>query len=224
MKERYLETGFLQSVVRGDLDRLGLSFRSESWKDALKDIALIVLDMQNYFLDRSSHAFIPDAPAIVPRIKDLSQVCDVRRIPIIYTRHLNTPSNAGMMNRWWRDIIPPDDPIGDIIPDLDVSDCEVLDKTQYDAFHKTRLYSILRDHGVQTVIITGVMTHLCCETTARSAFIQGFQVIFPVDATATYNANFHRASLINLAHGFASVMTTAELIQSLTNESMQPDV
>ena len=47
------------------------------------------------------------------------------------------------------------------------------------------------------------MTHLCCETTARSAFVHGYEVFFLVDGTATYNQDFHRASLMNLAHGVA---------------------
>jgi len=51
--------------------------------------------------------------------------------------------------------------------------------------------------------VCGVMTHLCCETTARSAFIRGFKTYFTIDGTATYNEQFHMASLINLSHGFA---------------------
>jgi len=57
------------------------------------------------------------------------------------------------------------------------------------------------------------MTHLCCETTARSAFMSGFDVFFTVDGTATYNKTFHLSTLINLAHGFAIPITTKEVIQ-----------
>ena len=52
-------------------------------------------------------------------------------------------------------------------------------------------------------MIAGVLTHLCCETTARSAFVRGFKVFFTVDGTATYYEDFHRATLLNLSHGFA---------------------
>ena len=62
-----------------------------------------------------------------------------------------------------------------------------------------------RGQQVTDVVITGVMTHLCCETTARSAFVRGYRVWFPVDGTATFNLDFHLGTLRALAHGFASI-------------------
>jgi len=62
-------------------------------------------------------------------------------------------------------------------------------------------------------VVCGVMTHLCCETTAREAFVRGFEVFFPVDGTASYNQKFHEASLQNLAHGFAILTTVEQLLQ-----------
>ena len=57
-----------------------------------------------------------------------------------------------------------------------IKDDDVLidEKRRYDAFFNTRLEGLLRRFGVDTVIISGVMTNLCCETTARSAFIHDF--------------------------------------------------
>ena len=60
------------------------------------------------------------------------------------------------------------------------------------------------------------MTHLCCETTARVAFTQGYEVFFSIDGTATYNRKFHLGSLINLAHGFVVPMLVDEIIDSLS--------
>jgi isochorismate hydrolase len=59
------------------------------------------------------------------------------------------------------------------------------------------------------------MAHLCCETTARSAFTRGFEVFFLVDGTASYNRDFHQASLLNLAHGFATLLLTGEALAAL---------
>ena len=81
-------------------------------------------------------------------------------------------------------------------------------------FIRRDLEKLLREKGVTQVVICGVMTHLCCETTARSAFMRGFEVFFPVDGTATYNLAFHRASLINLAHGFATIVLMKDTIGS----------
>jgi bifunctional isochorismate lyase / aryl carrier protein len=62
------------------------------------------------------------------------------------------------------------------------------------------------------------MTHLCCETTARSAFTHGFEVFFTIDGTATYNERFHIATLLNLSHGFALAVLVEEVIEMLTEE------
>jgi isochorismate hydrolase len=91
----------------------------------------------------------------------------------------------------------------------------ILPKTQYDAFYGTSLEAELRRYAVDQVVISGVMTHLCCETTARAAFVRGFQVFFLVDGTATYNQDFHRASLLNLSHGFATLSLVSEILAAL---------
>ncbi len=59
------------------------------------------------------------------------------------------------------------------------------------------------------------MTHLCCETTARSAFVRGFEVFFTIDGTATYNKEFHFATLHNLAHGFALPILVDEILDAV---------
>ncbi|MCL0075285.1 isochorismatase family protein [Dehalococcoidia bacterium] len=165
--------------------------------------ALVIVDMQRYFLEDSSHAFIPAARAIVPRLTKLIQAYSQHGLPIVFTRHLNTDANAGMMSRWWQDLIRADDPASEIIPEFDLSQGVVIEKSQYDAFYETALDEMLREKGVTQIVICGVMSHLCCETTARSAFVRGFEVFFTVDGTATYTEAFHRATLLNLAHGFA---------------------
>jgi isochorismate hydrolase len=173
--------------------------------------ALLVLDMQRVFLDPSSHAFIPSAPAVIPRIGILTEAYEIRNRPAIFTRHVNTPEDAGRMAEWWRNRIAPEDPLSALIPELDRPSDRVILKSRYDAFFRTPLEELLRGGGVDQVVICGVMTHLCCETTARSAFMRGFDVFFTVDGTATYTEDFHRASLLNLAHGFA-VLTLSETI------------
>ena len=87
-----------------------------------------------------------------------------------------------------------------------------IEKKQYDAFLQTLLEETLRQRKIEQIVITGVMTHLCCETTARSAFMRGFEVFFTVDGTATYNEELHRASLLTLSHGFAVPVTVDELL------------
>jgi nicotinamidase-related amidase len=177
--------------------------------------ALLVLDMQKYFLDPASHAFVPSALAILPGLERLARVYHARNRPVICTRHLNTPQNAGSMGRWWRELICLENPLSEIAPGLLPFAHTVLPKTQYDAFYQTGLEEMLHLQGVQQVVVSGVMTHLCCETTARSAFVRGFEVIFLVDGTAAYTAAHHRAAILNLAHGFAAPLRIADILSQL---------
>ena len=83
------------------------------------------------------------------------------------------------------------------------------------ADHGTDLEKILRAGSINQVVITGVMTHLCCEATARSAFMRGFEVFFAIDGSATYNEPFHRATLWNASHGFAVPVLVNEIISAM---------
>ncbi|EPS65948.1 hypothetical protein M569_08828 [Genlisea aurea] len=80
--------------------------------------------------------------------------------------------------------------IGTHIPDLLRTDSDpVVLKDTYSAFEGTDL----------EVMVTGVMTNLCCETTARDAFVRGFRVFFSTDSTATASSELHEATLKNMA-------------------------
>ena len=166
--------------------------------------ALLILDMQDYFLEPDSHAYIPSVAAILPNLKALIDAYAQHHLPVIFTQHLNTPENAGSMKTWWRDLITPQNSLSAITHQFDLSKGTLVQKTQYDAFYNTDLEDLLRGKNVRQVVICGVMTHLCCETTARSAFVRGFEVFFTIDGTATYNQDFHLATLMNLSHGFAT--------------------
>lgn len=181
--------------------------------------ALLVLDMQDYFLEESSHAFIPSAAAIIPKINFLVREYYASNLTVIFTKNINKVENPGMMSKWWRDIITAENPFSKISNNIEISKGTVIIKSQYDAFYDTALDKILKDIGVKQVVITGVMTNLCCETTARSAFLRGYEVFFPVNGTAAYNEKFHLASLANLSHGFAVPVLIEELIDKLKNNN-----
>jgi len=182
-----------------------LAFRPEK-------AALLVLDMQEYFLNESSHAFVPSGPAIIPGINKLMSAFEMAQRPVIATRHVNTKEDAGMMSKWWRDLINSRIAYSHYSNRLKTSKCISINKTQYDAFLHTTLEEALRQRDIGQVVISGVMTHLCCESTARSAFMRGFEVFFTVDGTSTYNEELHRASLLTLSHGFAVPVLVGEIL------------
>ena len=136
-------------------------------------------------------------------------------LPVVFTQHVNTTQDAGMMGNWWYDLITENSSLSQISAELDLSSGILIKKSQYDAFYQSDLAELLRAPAVTQVVICGVMTHLCCETTARSAFVRGFEVFFTIDGTASYSENFHRATLLNLAHGVATLVLVDEILAQL---------
>jgi nicotinamidase-related amidase len=232
MKEEYLNSSTLEKSVDDLLAELtGKNYRPKPWKLHPGKAALLVLDMQNYFLDPDSHAFTPSAPAVLPNVKKLILMAQKCNMNIIFTRHVNDSVNAGRMGRWWRDMIIENSYESEIYKTVRLYDgktvggyedktagrydCKIITKDQYDAFYNTDLEEYLRSKNVEQVIISGLLANLCCETTARSAFVRGFEVFFPVDATAAYNRDFHISTFRNMGFGFCPLMRTSELISSV---------
>ena len=211
MKEKYFTSASITRTAEEMLARIKQAVKLRDIRINAGTSALLVLDMQKYFFDKASHALVPGGEAIVSRIKELGEQYIKKGYPVIYTKHLNIARDARLMAVWWKDLIEEKNSLSGIIDELDVSKGTLLIKSQYDAFYNTELEEILEKRRIRQVIICGVMTHLCCETTARSAFMRGFEVFFPVDGTATYNMAFHMAALLNLSHGFRSEEHTSEL-------------
>lgn len=181
---------------------------------------LLVIDMQNYFIDEGSHACIPSARNIISNINALIELYSERGRPIVFTRHaLLEDEDPGVMEKWWKDTLREGTAEANLTPELTVPDnAIIIRKTTYDAFHDTELMGRLKDQAIKTLVITGVMTHLCCETTARTAFVNDFSVIFVVDATATMNEELHLATIRTLADGFAVPCLTAELVSAIDED------
>jgi len=173
--------------------------------------ALLVIDMQRCFLDGKT---VPSALAIIPHVNRLIQAFRRRNRPIIFTRHLNSGADTGRMQEWWGSLISPNDPRSLLDDRIDAATA-VITKAQYDAFYGTNLEEMLKRGDITQVVICGVVTHLCCETTARSAFCRGFSVIMPPDATASYNRSLHQASFLTLCHGFVSPLPVDDCIAAL---------
>ncbi|KAL4571657.1 hypothetical protein LXL04_018420 [Taraxacum kok-saghyz] len=159
---------------------------------------LLVIDMQNHFSSI--------AKPIIPSITTTIDTCRRASIPVIFTRHCHkSPADHRMLGEWWgSDLVIDGTPDSELMPEIGRRDEElVVEKNTYSGFRGTQLEERLKDMGVEEVIVTGVMTNLCCETTAREAFVRGFRVFFSTDATATSSEELHQATLMNMAHGFA---------------------
>jgi isochorismate hydrolase len=191
--------------------------RTANHRFAPKGSALLVIDMQALFLDRSSHSYLPDAEDIIGNVQNLIDAYRKRSLPIVFTRHATKESeSAGAMGRWWGDVVRDGDKAGEIDPRFAPDKGEkVVRKTRYSAFVGTDLLQHLYAESVSSLVITGVMTHLCCESTARDAFMRDFDVFLVVDGTASKTEDLHVSSIKTLTDGFAIPVTTSEVIRWL---------
>ncbi len=195
-------------------------------------LALLNLDLQNVFVEGSPIA-APDGPAVVRRVNRLADACRKAGVLVVHTAHVTREdgSNVGVMG----EIIPPvtagliarGSVPAALHRDLRIEPGDViLEKPRYGAFHGTDLELILRARGVDSVIITGIATNVCAETTAREACVRDFRVFFTSDGTATADMGgvphdvLQRATCAALGFAFAQVLTVDEMLAKL--EAAQP--
>ncbi len=113
-------------------------------------------------------------------------------------------------------------PESEIHPELTPLPSEkVVLKHRYSAFYNTDLETVLRCLKVEDIVISGVMTNMCCESTARDAYNRDYRVFFPVDGTGSINEEMHLASLMNLAFGFAYVTTSEAISEQFSHFNLQ---
>jgi nicotinamidase-related amidase len=189
--------------------------------------ALVNVDMQNCFVEGSPIA-APDGLAVQQRINRVAAACRRAGILVIHTSHVFRPdgSNIGVLGE-----INPIVKIGILSKgsesaalhkglSVDAGDI-LLDKPRFGAFQSTDLELILRSRGIDTVIVTGIATNVCCETTAREASVRDFRVLFLSDGTATGEmgnasaAELQKATCATLGYLFAQVLTVDEMIAKI---------
>ncbi len=197
-------------------------FNQHKMKLRPKKTCLLIIDMQNDFLTPGSEVYIPEGEAIIPNIKRLLLAFRRKRLPVIYTAHSHKDPkvDGGMTADWW-----PELKAGKVLkaktrgvaihPKLKPEGERVIEKQRYSAFYNTNLEIILRGLKVTDLVITGVMTNICCESTARDAFFRDFRVFFLLDGTASPYEELHLATLKNLAYAFACITTTDEILKQI---------
>ena len=197
-------------------------------------MALINVDMQNCFVDGYAVS-APDGLELQERINRLAAVCRKAGIAVVHCSHVVRPdgSNVGVMG----ELIPP---VRDGIIDkgshsaalhdgLAVAEGDILlDKPRFGAFHGTDLEMVLRGRGIDTIVVTGIATNVCCETTAREANVRDFRVFFLSDGTSTFamgdlsKEEIQKATLTTLGACFAQVVAVGEMIARIEAAAQRP--
>jgi biuret amidohydrolase len=199
-------------------------------------VALVIIDMQRDFLEPGGFGDalgndVNRLQEIVPTLKQLLETFRTLDLPIIHTIECHRPDlsdcppsklrrggegvkigDQGAMGR----ILVVGEPGNGIIPELTPLPGEiVLEKPGKGAFCRTNLETILQEKGITHLVITGVTTEVCVQTTMREANDRGYECLLVEDATASYFPEFKAATLemVIAQGGIIGWTTTAERIQ-----------
>jgi len=218
MEQPYVTTDSIEQKTRVWLEKIA-PFNEHRMQLSKERAALLVIDMQRFFLESSSPTFTCGGLAVLPNVKRLITAFREARRPVIFTRHVHHPQgiDAGIMGWWWQGMCLEGSPESEIRDEISpLPNEKVVLKHRYSAFYNTDLETVLRCLKIEDLVISGVMTNLCCESTARDAYHRDYRVFFPADATATINEEMHLASLLNLAFGFSFVTAASEVLRQLS--------
>jgi ureidoacrylate peracid hydrolase len=195
--------------------------------------ALLVVDLQNAFLAPGETLANPHACDIVPNVNAIGQALRTRGGQVVFLRHTVSDDPRFKLTEWQARMVPRTAQ-GDfqlragtyshqLYPKLNVLPGDLkVDKHRFSAFlpNSSDLDVSLRERGIDTLIITGTITNVCCESTARDANMLGYKVVFVSDATAAFTDEEHNAALLSMATVFAEVRGSAgviELIETAPN-------
>lgn len=188
--------------------------------------ALVVVDMQNAFLQPGMLLEVPIARAIVPNINRLAQAMRGAGGRVVWLR----ATMAGQRQAWsvWFDdlvtrgaadeceaILTPGHPGFELYAALQVQAGDlIVDKKRFSPFNpgSSDLDARLRSLGIESLVIAGTLTNNCCECTARDAMMLNYRVVFVSDATATRTDEEHNATLGNIARVVGEVATTEQTV------------
>ena len=190
------------------------------------DVALIVIDMQNAFLREDYSLGIAETQepfaAALPGSVRLVDAARSAGVPVVYTRYVYLPGNEDQL-----------DPVGrlegteksprlvagtvdiEIVDELAPIEGEiVLDKSRPSAFYGTRLEPYLTARGIRSVVICGVTTNICVETTARDAAQRGYRTYVIEDAVGEAELSRHWHALYTIEFIFGTVATVEDVQRS----------
>jgi bifunctional isochorismate lyase/aryl carrier protein len=188
-----------------------------SWTPDPKRAALLIHDLQNYFVD----AFTPGAAPIVPAMANINALrarCDALGIPVFYSAQpgYQDPRDRGLQSDIWGPGMGSDPAHQGIHADVAPGEGHiVLTKWRYSAFQRTNLEPNLHARGRDQLIITGVYAHIGCMLTAADGFMRDIRPFFVADALADFSRERHDGAVAYVADRCGRALSTATLLREL---------
>jgi ureidoacrylate peracid hydrolase len=192
--------------------------------------ALIVVDMQNAFmLPEVAHALCPMAEKIVPNVNRLARTVRATGGTVVWIKTTFTPDVLASWSTYFEMVTPQlhERRIAaltaggkghELWASLEVRPEDLMvEKTRFSAFIQgsSDLAAVLRGRGLDTVLVTGTVTNVCCESTARDAMMLNFRTVMVTDGNAAVTDEDHNASLAAFYLTFGDIMSTDMLIGCL---------
>jgi ureidoacrylate peracid hydrolase len=191
--------------------------------------ALVVVDMQIYFMGEGQPSECPVARDIVPNVNRLAEATRRAGGKVIWIQTHSGPNSKDFWSAYYDRVTPENgekrvtgmEPGGsgfDLWPDLDVRDeDEIVPKTRYSAFlpAPSKLEAVLEENNIDTMLITGVSTCTCCESTARDGMMLNYRTMMISDGCAAPDDDLHNNSINQFYLQFGDVQSTDEVIALL---------
>ncbi|ART79671.1 isochorismatase family protein [Oceanisphaera avium] len=187
------------------------------WTPSASRCALLVHDMQQYFLAPFAKDASPLAPAIANMARIISQ-CRALQIPIFYTAQKGNQQRGGrglQADLWgpgMRAIAEHEAIIDELAPKLGE---QVLHKHRYSAFQRSNLAALMRAKGRDQLLVTGVYTHIGCTATVAEAFQLDIEPFIIADAGADFSREDHLYALRWIARTCGVALTTDQLLEAI---------
>lgn len=192
--------------------------------------ALVIVDMQNTFCLPGAPGEVPTARDIVPAINDLTARVRDLGVPVIWVLHTNTLNggysdwevffnhvvrNPDIRQRMVESLSPETQKVWDELV-VEPGDITII-KNRYSAFAHgaSTLERVLRNRGIDTVLVGGTKTNVCCDSTARDAMMLDFKSVMVSDCCAASSDEEHLASLETFIQQFGDVMTADEVMDRM---------
>jgi len=191
--------------------------------------ALVIVDMQELFCAPGAPAEVPGSRDIVEPINRLTAELRKIGVPVVWVLHANTQGGGRSDWEMFFNFVVADDVREKTLKSLapgnqkvwsgltvDAADTTVI-KNRYSALipGSSSLERLLRSLDIDTVLVAGTKTNICCEATARDAMMLDFKVVMVSDCCAALSDDEHRSALENIIQQFGDVMTGEEVVERL---------
>ena len=198
--------------------------------------ALLAIDLQNWTLDRTSPTYIPNAESLVSPVNAVARALRAAGGTVVWVQMEASEEAQKQWPVFYDGIVQaarmsfvsgmrPGSHWHELYPLLDVRPLDIVSaKTRYSCMLdcSSDLAATLHRMGVDTVLVAGVSTNVCCESTARDAMMMNYRVIVLADGCGCRSDQEHNASLSNLMNMFADVRSCESVIQMLEVDGSAP--